>query len=81
VIAFPNLVTGGIEKTEQLDPDKVLQQMQMQPRESFSDTPPAVPAVPGATPGSDPLTPPQEEKEDPMKGLLESIQKERAKKP
>jgi TRAP-type mannitol/chloroaromatic compound transport system permease large subunit len=82
VIAFPNLVTGGIEKTEQLDPDKVFQQMQMQPRESFSDTAPAMPAAPGATPGSDPnAPPPQEEQEDPMKGLLESIQKEQGKKP
>src|SRR5215208_800228 len=34
VIGFPNLVTGGIEKTEQLDADKVLQQMQTQGRQA-----------------------------------------------
>jgi TRAP-type mannitol/chloroaromatic compound transport system permease large subunit len=73
VIAFPVLVTGGIEKTEQLDADKVLQQMQMQPRESSGATP-AVPAAPGAAPAG-------EEKEDPMKGLLESMKQDQSKKP
>jgi TRAP-type mannitol/chloroaromatic compound transport system permease large subunit len=81
VITFPNLVTGGIEKTVQLDADKLLRQMQMQQRESYG-TPPAFPAFPQAAPGSDPAAPPaREEKEDPMKGLLESIQKDQSKKP
>ena len=65
VIAFPVLVTGGIEKTVQIDADKILQQMQMQSREGL--TPPGAPAG--------------EQKEDPMKGLLESLQREQRKKP
>jgi TRAP-type mannitol/chloroaromatic compound transport system permease large subunit len=74
VISFPNLVTGGIEKTEQLDADKVLQQMQTQERQ-------ADPADAGST-GSDPNAPPaNEEKEDPMKGLLESVKQDQQKKP
>ena len=44
VIAFPGLVTGGIEKTVQIDADKVLQQMQTQSREGL-------PAPAASTPG------------------------------
>jgi TRAP-type mannitol/chloroaromatic compound transport system permease large subunit len=61
VIAVPTLVTGGIEKTELLDADKALEQLQMQRDGGAS--------APGGG-----------EREDPMKGLLESIRDEQKKK-
>jgi TRAP-type mannitol/chloroaromatic compound transport system permease large subunit len=67
VIAYPKLVTGGIEQTVQMDADKILQQMQDAEQKQGTTTPdPLAPAAPGST-----------EKEDPMKGLLESIEKEK----
>jgi TRAP-type mannitol/chloroaromatic compound transport system permease large subunit len=69
VIAFPTLVTGGIEKTVQIDADQALEQLQAQPRESSS--------APEPTSGDN--TNAKEEKEDPMKGLLESMKVEKAK--
>jgi TRAP-type mannitol/chloroaromatic compound transport system permease large subunit len=74
VITFPNLVTGGIQKGVQIDADKAFQQMQMQPRETFG--PP-----PSLTPDTDPPTPGGEEREDPMKGLLETLRQEQSRKP
>jgi TRAP-type mannitol/chloroaromatic compound transport system permease large subunit len=80
VIAFPALVTGGIEKTVQIDADKALQQMQMQPRESAGNvvSTPAVGTSPGGgvENGAD-----SKEKDDPMKGLLESMKQDQQKKP
>ncbi|MBP9219649.1 MAG: TRAP transporter large permease subunit, partial [Sterolibacterium sp.] len=70
VVAFPSLVTGGIEKTVQIDADKALQQLQMQPRESAGDTPAATGTSGEAG---------KEEKEDPMKGLLESMKQDQKK--
>ncbi len=85
VIAFPTLVTGGIEKAVQIDADKALQQMQM---ESARDAaPPANEATPGASaPGAAPGAPAggdtgKEAKEDPMKALLESMKQDQGKKP
>ena len=77
VIVFPTLVTGGIEKTVQIDADKALEPMQTSP----AQRPPAPAACPrrrgpgrlGANGGS--------EKEDPMKGLLESMKQDEGKKP
>jgi TRAP-type mannitol/chloroaromatic compound transport system permease large subunit len=37
VITFPKIVTGGIEKTEKIDADRVLQEMQMQMQERERD--------------------------------------------
>jgi TRAP-type mannitol/chloroaromatic compound transport system permease large subunit len=71
VIAFPNLVTGGIEQTEKIDADKVLQQMQMQSREALT------PEGPDATGGA--AAPGPQEKEDPMKGMLESLERDKKK--
>ena len=73
VIAFPTLVTGGIEKVVPIDADKVLEQMQMKSRESVGREPAGGASVPGG--GA------REEKEDPMKGLLESMSKDQQKKP
>ncbi len=85
VIAFPTLVTGGIEKGVQIDADKALQQMQME--SAREAVPPANEAVPAASaPGAAPGAPAggdagKEAKEDPMKGLLESMKQDQGKKP
>ena len=71
IIAFPGLVTSGLTKETTLDADKVFQQLQRTPRER---------AAPGGDPGASGV-PAAEEKEDPMKGLLESLKNEQPKKP
>jgi hypothetical protein len=81
VIAFPSLVTGGIEKGVQIDADKALEQLQMQPRESQTEG--NAPATTPQAGGSDAAGIPNNdkpEKEDPMKGLLESLKEEQQKK-
>ena len=79
VIAFPTLVTGGIEKGVQIDAEKALEQLQMAPRESQSGAGaagmPAADASAPATSGGATTT----EKEDPMKGLLESMRDDQNK--
>ena len=86
VIAFPSLVTGGIEKTTEIDADKALQMMQDKAN-SDRGAPQAptlqVPGAPG-TSASDAAgagAAPNTDKEDPMKGLLDSMQKDGEKKP
>jgi TRAP-type mannitol/chloroaromatic compound transport system permease large subunit len=86
VIAFPSLVTGGIEKVTEIDADKALQMMQ---DKSNSDrgAPPTqtleVPGAPGvaASDAAGPGAAPNTDKEDPMKGLLDSMKKDGEKKP
>jgi TRAP-type mannitol/chloroaromatic compound transport system permease large subunit len=82
VVAFPNLVTGGIDKGVQIDADKALEQLQMQPRESQteSNAPAATPQAGGSEPGSAAPSTDKPEKEDPMKGLLESLKEDQQKK-
>lgn len=76
VISFPNLVTGGIDQGVTIDADKALEQLQMQDTGSRTDpmagfeTPAAASAPEGAAP---------EQKDDPMKGLLESIKDDQKK--
>jgi tripartite ATP-independent transporter DctM subunit len=70
VIAFPGLVSSGLDKQPKIDVDKAFQQMQLPQRD-------AAPGSDGSAPGG---TAP-EAKEDPMKGLLESIKREQEKKP
>jgi TRAP-type mannitol/chloroaromatic compound transport system permease large subunit len=79
VIIWPTLVTGGIEKGVVIDADKALEQLQMQSGdgESKSDPTRGFEVGPGASaPGGA-----ADEKPDPMKGLLESMQQESQKKP
>ena len=74
IIAFPSLVSSGLTKDVQIDVDKAFQQMEAAPRSS------AAPSVPGSAPAADGNAP--AEKEDPMRGLLESIKKDQdPKKP
>ncbi len=69
VIAFPQLVTGGIEKPKVLDPDKVQQQLQIETGSSWGD-----PAYDG------PAAIKQEEgAEDPAAALLQEMEKHKGK--
>ena len=81
LIIFPTLVTGGIEQAVQIDADKALESMQESSKAgrdssgaaSAVPTMPGAPAASGAEGGS--------EKEDPMKGLLDSMKADEGKKP
>ncbi len=78
LIVFPALVTGGIEKTVEIDADKALQTMQ---EKSTADRgAPTLPGVGGASAASAAEGAGGQE-EDPMKGLLESMKKDQEKKP
>ncbi len=86
IIAFPALVTGGLDKEEKVDLDKVGEQM-MDQFPGNTPEPPTMPAMPGAepqpgaTPGAEPqpgaaATPEAAPAaDDPMKALQESMQK------
>jgi len=78
LIIFPALVTGGIEKTVDIDADKALQMMQ--DKSTADRGAAALPADAGASAAS-PSEGAGSEKEDPMKGLLESMKKDQEKKP
>ena len=75
IIAFPGLVSSGLAKEEKIDLDKAMQQMQTQPRESAKD------AAQGAGAAASGPESAADAKDDPMKGLLESIKKDQDKKP
>ena len=87
IMAFPVLVTGGIEKTEKLNKDQVLEQLQMitPTEEPKEEEKPAEGAKPGeeAKPGDAPK--PEGEKasdskeEDPMKAILDAMEKDKKK--
>jgi TRAP-type mannitol/chloroaromatic compound transport system permease large subunit len=78
LIIFPQLVTGGIEEAVSIDADKALQSMQesSQAARDGSAASAALPGEPGAS-GAEAGS----EKEDPMKGLLESMKADQQKKP
>ncbi len=73
IIAFPGLVSSGLGKEEKIDADKVFQQMQMDSRSSTRDA--------ASQPGADASAPEggKEAKEDPMKGLMESLKEDQAR--
>ncbi len=80
VIAYPQLVTGGIEKTKKLDADKILRQLQLHD-ENLSPGYQDLSADPGASaPGA---AAPQDEPEDPMKALERALKQDekRGQKP
>jgi TRAP-type mannitol/chloroaromatic compound transport system permease large subunit len=90
IIAFPGLVSSGLDKEATIDADKVFQQMQNDAKEpkaepkqdpSAPDAGAAAPAAGGAasTPAAAPAA--DDSKDDPMKGLMESIKNDQAKKP
>ncbi len=71
IIAFPGLVSTNTNKGPNIDADKVLMQMEKAPRTAAGEA--AVPGAPGAPAAA------EGEKDDPMKGLLESIKDEQKK--
>ena len=84
VMAFPVLVTGGIQKAESLTSDQIMQQLEMPAAEE-----PANPAAdPAATPASGtpasadpkPADAKEAEADDPMKAMLEEAEKDAKKK-
>ena len=75
IIAFPALVSSGLDKEEKIDPEKVFQQMQRDSRDSANA------ASQPAGGASAPEGGAKEVKEDPMKGLMESLKKDQEKKP
>jgi hypothetical protein len=78
IIAFPNLVIGGLDEGVKIDADKALEEMRMPERPPAA----AMPIAPGASPaGSDPLAPPKsDDGDDKMKGLMDAIKSESEKK-
>jgi len=66
IIAFPGIVSTNTNKGPTIDADKVLLQMQ-------NDAAPK--SGPGSAPGAD------EDKEDPMRGFMESLKADQSKKP
>jgi TRAP-type mannitol/chloroaromatic compound transport system permease large subunit len=73
IIAFPTLVSSGLTKDVEIDAEKVLLEMQSQPKNS-GQTPD------GGTPGAGDSDNVKSEKEDPMKSMMESIKDDQAKK-
>jgi TRAP-type mannitol/chloroaromatic compound transport system permease large subunit len=77
IIAYPPMVTGGIGNTVQIDADKALESMGLPERDAPSPMPgmDAGASAPGAAAPSS-----TENNEDPMKALLESVNKDAGKK-
>jgi GntP family gluconate:H+ symporter len=73
IIAFPTLVSSGLTKDVEIDAAKVFQEMQMQPKMSSQSPDPNTPNSGNTESGTS-------DKEDPMKGLMESIKDDQAKK-
>ena len=75
IIAFPALVSSGLSKETTIDAEKVFQEMQAAPKL------PKAEQVDAAAPAASGATPIEEEKEDPMKGLMEAMKNDQVKKP
>ncbi|MDP3707162.1 MAG: TRAP transporter large permease subunit [Polaromonas sp.] len=71
VIAFPVLVTGGIEKAQSLSAEQIMEQLDMPQADEATDPAAASDAVDADAPKED----------DPMKDMLEESAKDAAKKP
>ncbi|OYT90776.1 MAG: C4-dicarboxylate ABC transporter [Burkholderiales bacterium PBB3] len=80
VIAFPVLVTGGIEKVDNLSADQIMQQLDMPKAEEAADP---TAGMAGATKDDALPVPPADapKEDDPMKAMLEANEKDAKKKP
>jgi hypothetical protein len=80
VIAFPVLVTGGIEKVETLSADQIMQQLDTP---GTDEAPAPTAGTEGAAEAGDPAAPAADEKaaaeDDPMKAMLEAAEKDAKK--
>ncbi len=87
IIAFPGLVSRGGEAGVKVDVDKAFEQLQQQdakPEPTMSMGQSSASAAPASSAAAEPAplaASGVEAKEDPMKGLLESLKNEPAKKP
>jgi TRAP-type mannitol/chloroaromatic compound transport system permease large subunit len=82
IIAFPGLVSSGLSKEATIDADKVFQQMQDKaPKGAPEQSSGASESAGGAASGAPPAPAGGDTKEDPMKGLMESLKNDQAKKP
>ena len=77
VIAFPVLVTGGIEKTEELNAEQIMEQLEMPKAEEVAD--PTAGMEGAAKEGELPAPPSDAKEDDPMKALLEDAEKDKKK--
>jgi TRAP-type mannitol/chloroaromatic compound transport system permease large subunit len=80
IIAFPGLVSSGLTKETTIDADKVFQEMQKQPKPAPTSEPGASGSSADAS-GAAGASGVDEAKDDPMKGLMESLKNDQAKKP
>jgi TRAP-type mannitol/chloroaromatic compound transport system permease large subunit len=78
VIAFPQLVTGGIEQGVKIDADKALETMGLPSAEPAAPVPELGASAPEG--GAEPEAEKSEEEDDPMKALEEAMKKDSGKK-
>ena len=80
VVAFPVLVTGGIEKEEALSSEQIMQQLDMPKADEAADP---TAGMEGAAKDALKITPPASAplEDDPMKAMLEANEKDAKKKP
>jgi len=85
VIAFPNLVTGGIVQGEKVDADTILQQMQDEQQKEAAATEPAAggasdPAASSSEAGASEEGAEETAEDDPMKALQDAMKEDASKK-
>ncbi len=90
IIAFPALVSSGLDKEATIDGDKALMQMQADDQSKSAQEAAAVPAAdasaagaaaPGASAPAEGSAPEEASGDDAMKALMDSIKKDETKKP
>ena len=79
VIAFPVLVTGGIEKQETLSSEQIMNQLDQPSTDAATD--PTAGMDTGAKEGEPPAAAPDAAEDDPMKAMMEAAEKDAKKKP
>ena len=80
IIAFPALVSSGLGKKEVYDLDKVRREMEATMQQQAEPPPPVVPLPGGAVPAPEPSSGIPQSADDPMKALMNSMQREADKK-
>jgi len=83
IIAFPSLVTGGIEKGETVDADKILEQMQDQQQKDAAAEEPSAAAASEPEAGASAASGDEEQPlddDDPMKALQDAMEADTKKK-
>ncbi len=83
VIAFPVLVTGGIEKTESLSSEQIMEQLDMPKADDAGEPADPTAGMDGAAKEGEMPDPAAEagKEDDPMKAMMEEAAKDAAKKP